>query len=75
VFELESRQISREKPRLLIADGHSSYITANMIALCMENNIDYIILPPHCSHLLQPLNVRVFGLLKKYHAYETNRLH
>jgi hypothetical protein len=45
-----------------------------MIALCMENNIDLLILPPHCSHLLQPLDVGVFGPLKKYHAYETDRL-
>lgn len=74
VFEPESRQKSKEKPRLLIADGHASHITANMIALCMENNIDLLILPPHCSHLLQPLDVGVFGPLKKYHAYETDRL-
>ncbi|KFZ17822.1 hypothetical protein V501_01531, partial [Pseudogymnoascus sp. VKM F-4519 (FW-2642)] len=39
------------------------------------NNIDLLILPPHCSHLLQPLDVGVFGPLKKYHAYETDRLH
>lgn len=74
VFEPESRQKSGEKPRLLIADGHASHITANMIALCIENNIDLLILPPHCSHLLQPLDVGVFGPLKKYHAYETDRL-
>jgi hypothetical protein len=74
MFEPESRLKSKEKPRLLIADGHASHITANMIALCMENNIDLLILPPHCSHLLQPLDVGVFGPLKKYHAYETDRL-
>ena len=74
VFEPESRVKSRGKPRLLIMDGHASHITANMIALCMENNIDLLILPPHCSHLLQPLDVGVFGLMKKYHTYETDRL-
>ena len=45
-----------------------------MIAFCLENNIDLLILPPHCSHLLQPLDVGVFGPLKKYHTYETDRL-
>ncbi|KFY29173.1 hypothetical protein V491_00149, partial [Pseudogymnoascus sp. VKM F-3775] len=74
VFEPESRVKSRDKPRLLIMDGHASHITANMIAFCMENNIDLLILPPHCSHLLQPLDVGVFGPMKKYHAYETDRL-
>ena len=29
-----------------------------------------MILPPHSSHLTQPLNVRVFGVLKKHMAVE-----
>lgn len=74
VFEPESRKRSGNKPRLLIADGHSSHITGNMISFCIENNIDLLILPPHCSHMLQPLDVGVFGPMKKYHAYETDRL-
>lgn len=74
VFEPASRQKSGDKPRLLIADGHSSHITGNMISLCIDNNIDLLILPPHCSHMLQPLDVGVFGPMKKYHALETDRL-
>ena len=38
--------------RMLIIDGHSSHITSNMIALCIKNNTDLLILPPYCSHLL-----------------------
>jgi hypothetical protein len=74
VFEPESRQKSGNKPRLLIADGHSSHITGNMISLFIDNNIDLLILPPHCSHMLQPLDVGVFGPMKKYHGYETDKL-
>lgn len=74
VFEPESRLKSGNKPRLLIADGHSSHITGNMIRLCIDYNIDLLILPPHCSHILQPLDVGVFGPMKKYHAYETDKL-
>lgn len=74
VFEPESRQKSGDKPRLLIADGHSSHITGNMISFCIDNNIDLLILPSHCSHLLQPLDVGVFGPMKKYHALEIDRL-
>lgn len=74
VFEPESHQKSKDKPRVLIADGHISHITANMITLCIENNIDLLILPPHCSYLLQTLDIGVFGLIKKYHAYGTDRL-
>ena len=73
VFEPESRKKSGNRPRLLIMDGHSSHITGNMIALCMENNIDLLILPPHCSHLLQLLDVGVYGPLKRFHAQEVDR--
>ena len=45
-------------------DGHSSHITANVIAFCMQNAVDLLIMPPHCSHLLQPLDVGVFAPLK-----------
>jgi hypothetical protein len=48
---------------MLIMDGHSSNITSDMIALCIENDIDLLILPPHCSHLL----------LKRFHAQEVDR--
>ena len=54
-------------------DGHSSHITGDMIALCMGSGIDLLILPPHCSHLLQPLDVGVYGPLKRYHAQEVDR--
>jgi len=53
-------------------DGHSSQITANVIAFCIENAIDLLILPPHTSHLLQPLDVGVFAPLKRALALETD---
>ena len=58
--------------RLLTMDGHSSHITANVIAFCMQNAIDLMILPPHCSHILQPLDVGMFAPLKRALASETN---
>ncbi|KAI0991856.1 hypothetical protein K3495_g16331, partial [Podosphaera aphanis] len=59
VFEPETRKKSGDRPRLLIMDGHSSHISGDLIALCIEKDIDLLILPPHCSHLLQPLDVGV----------------
>ena len=53
-------------------DGHSSHITANVIAFCMQKGIDLMILPPHCSHILQPLDVGVFAPLKRALASETD---
>ena len=36
----------------------------------MENNIDLLVMPPYCSHLLQPLNVGVFSAFKRAHVNE-----
>ena len=38
----------------------------------MENEIDLLVLPPHCSHVLQPLDVSVFAPLKRALAVETD---
>jgi DDE superfamily endonuclease len=72
IFEPQTREKAGNQPRLLIADGHGSHIRADFIAYCMENNIDLLIMPPHCSHLLQPLDVGVFAAFKRAHANETD---
>jgi hypothetical protein len=53
-------------------DGHGSHITANVIAQCMEHAIDLLILPLHTSHVLQPLDVSMFSLLKRALAAKTD---
>lgn len=55
-------------------DGHGSHITANVVGYCIENTIDLLILPPHCSHILQPLDVSVFSPLKRALAVETDAI-
>jgi len=55
---------------VLICDGHDSHITADFIAYCIDNNILLLILP----HLTQPLDVGVFGALKKHMAVEIEPL-
>jgi len=72
VFEPETRPDDPSLHRLLIMDGHGSHITANVIAHCMEHAIDLLILPPHTSHVLQPLDVSVFAPLKRALASETD---
>src|SRR5947199_2675042 len=54
--------------------GYSDNITAEFIAYCMDKNILLMILPPHSSHLTQPLDVGVFGALKKHMATEIEPL-
>ncbi|KYG42077.1 hypothetical protein M433DRAFT_7448 [Acidomyces richmondensis BFW] len=53
---------------------NSSHITADLIAFCIDNAIDILILLPHCSHALQPLDISIFLLLKKALAVETDKL-
>jgi hypothetical protein len=72
VFEPETRTEDPEARRLLIMDGHGSHTTANVIAHCMKRAIDPLILPPHCSHVLQPLDVSVFSPSKRALATETD---
>ena len=65
VFEPATRTKARGQYRLLVCDGHDSHISGSFIAHCLQNRIALLILPPHTSHLLQPLDVAIFGLLKK----------
>ncbi len=64
VFEPVMREKADGKKGLLICDGHESHITTSWITHCMKNDIIFMILPPHSSHLTQPLDVGVFGPLK-----------
>jgi hypothetical protein len=74
VFEPLTREKAAGRRRLLIADGHGSHIRGDFIAHCMENHIDLLIMPPHCSHILQPLDVGVFSAFKRYHSVETHAI-
>jgi hypothetical protein len=60
--------------RLLLLDGHGSHLTARFIAFCIDKNIDLVCLPPHTSHLLQPLDVGVFSPLKRALSAEIEKL-
>lgn len=56
---------SKNNPLLLLMDNHSSHISLEVIDLCIENGITSVTFPPHCSHRSQPLDVSVFGPVKK----------
>ena len=74
MFEPATHDKAAGEYGLLICDGHDSYITGQYIGHCMDNNIVLMILPPHSSHLTQPLDVGVFGPLKKHMAAEVDPL-
>ena len=51
--------------RMLILDGHGSHLTAEFDYTCTKNNIIPICMPLHSSHLLQPLDVSCFAVIKQ----------
>jgi hypothetical protein len=60
--------------RLLILDGHSSHATPEFDQFCTENKIISLCMPPHTSHLLQPLDVGCFSPLKAAYGHEVSEL-
>ena len=51
--------------QLLIMDSHGSHATAEFDSFCIENQIILLYMPPHSSHILQPLDVSCFAFLKQ----------
>jgi hypothetical protein len=56
--------------RLLIVDGHSSYVNLEFITTCDRLKIVLLILPPHSTHQLQPCDVDAFLLLSTCYSTE-----
>lgn len=56
---------TRGRYRLLILDGHGSHTTPEFDRFCSENSIIILCMPPHSSHLLQPLDIGCFSPLKR----------
>jgi hypothetical protein len=68
-FDQHKKARSKGRYRLLILDGHESHHSADFETYCDENIIT-LCMPPHSSHLLQPLDVGCFGPLKKRYGQE-----
>ncbi|XP_069108119.1 uncharacterized protein [Argopecten irradians] len=62
-------ECGEERPQLLVLDGHSSHESLAILELARENNISILCLPPHTTHILQPLDRSVFGPFSN--AYNT----
>ncbi|KAF1986664.1 DDE-domain-containing protein [Aulographum hederae CBS 113979] len=66
---LPSTLPENRRPRLLFLDGHDSHISTEFMWIAYQNNVFLEYLPPHASHVLQPLDVGVFAPIK--HGYRT----
>lgn len=74
VFDAQTKGSVHGKYRLLILDGHSSHNTPEFDDYCRNNNIITLYMPPHASHLLQPLDVACFSPLKRAYGQRVEDL-
>ena len=51
--------------RLLVLDGHGSHVNPEFDQFCLDYKIIVVCMPAHSSHLLQPLDVGCFLVLKQ----------
>jgi hypothetical protein len=65
VFDKHTKDRTSGCYRLLILDGHGSHVTPEFDQYCMDHSIIVLCMPPHSSHLLQPLDVGCFSVLKR----------
>ena len=64
-FDKHTASRARGPYRMLVLDGHESHESAEFQEYCKAHNIITLCLPPHSSHLTQPLDVGCFSPLKK----------
>ncbi|XP_072179879.1 uncharacterized protein [Diadema setosum] len=57
-------------PVLLLVDGHTSHVDLHVGEFCAEREIILYRLQSHSSHVTQPLDLAVFGPLKKAYKKE-----
>lgn len=71
-LEIQKNEYGQNIRPLLIMDGLKSHQTDEVFKLLNENNVKTLFLPPHASHLLQCLDLSVFGAMKiHYKNYQS----
>jgi hypothetical protein len=67
-FEKSTQPRMRGQYRILICDRYGSHMTYEFVKFCEDHNTLLAFLPPHSSHLLQPLDNGVFNVFKHWHS-------
>jgi hypothetical protein len=73
-FEKHTLPRTKGTYRLLIIDGHESHNSLEFQDFCKQHNIITLCMPPHSSHLLQPLDVGCFSPLKRAYGTQVEQL-
>jgi DDE superfamily endonuclease len=67
-FHRQSKKTQVGAHRILLCDGYGSHITREVLEFCEKKLIHMFCLPPHTSHILQPLDVVLFQQYKHFHG-------
>ena len=73
-FDAHTKERTVGSHRLLVMDGHESHDSLDFQQYCKDNKIITVCMPPHSSHLLQPLDVGCFAPLKKAYGRQAENL-
>jgi hypothetical protein len=74
VFERYTKPVRETQKRLLIVDGHSSHVNMAFVDWADQHGIILLILPPHTTHRLQPLDVGLFQPLSTNYSWELDQM-
>ena len=64
-FDSRIEEMKIQKPVVVLMDGYSSHLSIGLLEIAKERNIILVKLPPNSTHILQALDVSVFGPVKK----------
>jgi hypothetical protein len=74
VFHPQTKDKAGNRRQLLIVDGHSSHVNLKFIEWADQHRIILLILPPHSTHRLQPLDVSLFSPLATAYSNQITKL-
>ena len=60
--------------RMLILDRHGSHVDIKFMWECRQHQIHLLYLPAHTSHLLQPLDLAPFSVIKSKYRHQIQEL-
>ncbi|KAF3399923.1 hypothetical protein F1880_008480 [Penicillium rolfsii] len=68
LFNKLTKDSTKGTHRLLVCDQFGSHLTYEFVKYCEDNKIIHFFLPPHSSHIFQPLDVGIFSAHKHWHS-------
>ena len=74
MFHPHTKDKAGNRRRLLIVYWHSSHVNLKFIEWADQHRIILLILPPHSTHRLQPLDVSLFSSLATAYSNQITKL-